>query len=175
VEPVEKRMRVLVCGGRKYRDKERVDDTLSRLHTERGISVIITADKGAAGLAADWAKREGIECAVYLPRWRNFGACAEPINNQRMLAEGRPDLVVAFWGGRCTTDMVRRAHAAGLEVIQGSIRPPPTDPVSLRLRAIANLFHEIAKLEAAEAPLDAVVRKRVELQLLLLEPVPRLH
>ncbi|KWT72357.1 hypothetical protein APY04_0151 [Hyphomicrobium sulfonivorans] len=33
-----------------------------------------------------------------------------------MLDAGRPDLVVAFVGGRGTADMVRRARAAGVKV-----------------------------------------------------------
>lgn len=35
-------------------------------------------------------------------------------------AVARPDLVVAFPGGRGTADMVRRATAAGIEVIRVS-------------------------------------------------------
>jgi hypothetical protein len=33
-----------------------------------------------------------------------------------MLTEGKPDLVVAFPGGRGTADMVRRAYAANVIV-----------------------------------------------------------
>jgi UDP-N-acetylmuramoylalanine-D-glutamate ligase len=35
-----------------------------------------------------------------------------------MLDVGKPDLVVAFPGGRGTADMVRRAKEAGVEVIE---------------------------------------------------------
>jgi hypothetical protein len=38
------------------------------------------------------------------------------IRNTQMLAEGRPDGVVAFPGGRGTANMVRQAAAAGLGV-----------------------------------------------------------
>jgi hypothetical protein len=37
-----------------------------------------------------------------------------PLRNQRMLDEGKPDLVVAFPGGGGTKDMVRRAVQAGV-------------------------------------------------------------
>ena len=40
------------------------------------------------------------------------------LRNQRMLDEGKPDLVVAFPGGRDTADMVRRARSAGVEVVE---------------------------------------------------------
>lgn len=50
------------------------------------------------------------------PRSATNGKAAGPIRNQRMLDEGKPDLVVAFPGGRGTADMVRRAKAAGVPV-----------------------------------------------------------
>jgi hypothetical protein len=34
------------------------------------------------------------------------------------MIEWRPDLLVAFAGGKGTADMVRRARAAGVEVIE---------------------------------------------------------
>jgi hypothetical protein len=49
--------------------------------------------------------------------WRKYGAAAGPIRNQRML-EGPPDIVVAFAGGKGTADMVQRARAAGIAVIE---------------------------------------------------------
>jgi hypothetical protein len=45
---------------------------------------------------------------------------AGPIRKQQMLDEGKPDLVVAFPGGRGTAHMVRIARAAGIEVIEAS-------------------------------------------------------
>lgn len=50
--------------------------------------------------------------------WHRDGKAAGPIRNRRMLLEGMPDLVVAFPGGRGTADMVRRARAAGIEVVE---------------------------------------------------------
>jgi hypothetical protein len=42
-------------------------------------------------------------------------------NNQlQMLDEGKPDLVIAFPGGGGTADMMRRARAAGVEVLEVS-------------------------------------------------------
>ena len=40
------------------------------------------------------------------------------MRNQQMIDEGKPDLVVAFLGGRGTTDMVKRARIAGGKVIE---------------------------------------------------------
>ena len=43
-----------------------------------------------------------------------IGKKAGPLRNQRMLDEGKPDLVVAFPGGGGTKDTVRRAVQAGV-------------------------------------------------------------
>jgi predicted Rossmann-fold nucleotide-binding protein len=40
------------------------------------------------------------------------------MRNQRMIDEGKPDLVVAFPGGSGTADMVRRAKRASIEVME---------------------------------------------------------
>jgi hypothetical protein len=48
--------------------------------------------------------------------WNTHGRAAGPIRNQRMLDEVKPELVVAFPGGRGTADMVRRAREAGVNV-----------------------------------------------------------
>jgi hypothetical protein len=48
--------------------------------------------------------------------WR--AVAAGPIRNARMLEEGKPDIVIAFPGGRGTANMIEQAHAAGVEVVQ---------------------------------------------------------
>lgn len=106
-------MRVLVCGGRDYQDEVRVGAVLSGIG---GISQIIHGGaRGADDLARVWAIRSGIPDRQFNANW-TLGRMAGPIRNQRMLDEGKPDLVVAFPGGRGTADMVRRARAAGIAV-----------------------------------------------------------
>ena len=52
-----------------------------------------------------------------------------PMRNQRMIAEGAaPDFVIAFPGGLGTADMVERAKAAGVEVIETLARLLFEDP-----------------------------------------------
>lgn len=109
-------MRILVCGGRDYRDSGRVYAALDLLHARRGITCIIEGGApGADKLAAHWAKRRGIECQTFVPEWRR-GPKAGPERNRRMLGEGRPDGVVAFPGGPGTADMCRAAMDRGLAV-----------------------------------------------------------
>jgi SLOG family YspA-like protein len=79
--------------------------------------VIITG--GASGVdstATDWAAVNWCQFKEYKADWKKHGRAAGPIRNQRMLDEGKPDLVVAFPGGRGTADMVKRAKAAGVPV-----------------------------------------------------------
>jgi hypothetical protein len=115
-------MRVLVCGGREFADRQFLHDALDRLRDERGITLVIAGGaRGADTFAAEWAATRSIECRVYEAEWAALGRSAGPIRNQRMLDDGKPELVVAFPGGRGTADMMRRARAAGVEVIEPAL------------------------------------------------------
>lgn len=112
-------MRVLVCGGRDFEDETAVNNFLFRLDDERNITSIIHGGaNGADSLAGETAVRLRVPCQVFRANWKRDGKAAGPIRNQRMLDEGKPDLVVAFPGGRGTADMIRRARAAGVEVME---------------------------------------------------------
>ncbi|HVM95122.1 MAG TPA: hypothetical protein VMT89_01980, partial [Candidatus Acidoferrales bacterium] len=58
----------------------------------------------------------GVKRLGFMADWRRNGRAAGPIRNQQMLTEGKPDLVVAFPGGRGTRDMVNKAKAANVAV-----------------------------------------------------------
>lgn len=110
-------MRVLVCGGRDYDDLFRVYEELDKLNLDRKTDVIICGGaRGADELAIVYAEDFYIETKVYYALWNKHGRSAGPIRNQRMLDEGKPDLVVAFPGGVGTADMVARSRKAGIEV-----------------------------------------------------------
>ncbi|MBO9380816.1 DUF2493 domain-containing protein [Sphingomonas histidinilytica] len=119
-------MRVLVCGGRDYGDVGNVWSQLDTLHNlphrfggEGPITEVIHGGAaGADSLANSWASSNRLPVQIFRADWKRFGNRAGPIRNQRMLDEGKPDLVVAFPGGRGTADMVRRAKAAGVRVIE---------------------------------------------------------
>lgn len=119
-------MRVLVCGGRNYADYAHVEEIMDALRAERGIThVIHGAARGADMLAFAWAvKRLGAENVTGYPAdWLRFGMKAGPWRNQQMIDEGKPDLVVAFPGGKGTADMVRRARQANIETIEVATTP----------------------------------------------------
>ena len=112
-------MRILVCGGRDWTDTEAVYKILDRLHRDNQIDVVIEGDaRGVDRMAGFWARQKRIDNLKFKAKWREHGKAAGPIRNQKMLEEGKPDLVVAFPGGRGTADMVRRAREAGVDVYE---------------------------------------------------------
>lgn len=117
--------RVLVCGGRDFADEVSAWNALSRLFDEIGepSMIIHGGAPGADSIAEDYAQQTFCRSHVFRANWKKHGKSAGPIRNQRMIDEGRPELVVAFPGGRGTADMVRRARAANIEVIE--VAPSP--------------------------------------------------
>jgi predicted Rossmann-fold nucleotide-binding protein len=115
-------MRVLVCGGRHYNDEERVNAELDALVKEHGWIIVIEGGAtGADTLARNWAtlhRGEDVALKTFEAEWRLHGRKAGPIRNRRMLIEGQPDLVLAFPGGSGTSDMVGKAMAAGVRIIE---------------------------------------------------------
>jgi SLOG family YspA-like protein len=112
-------MRILVCGGRDFSDKQLLFDTLDRIDVERPISLVIHgAAHGADSFAGEWAMENLKAWAAYPADWTKHGKAAGAIRNRRMLVEGRPDLVVAMPGGRGTANMIKIAHADGVEVME---------------------------------------------------------
>ena len=114
-------MRVLVCGGRNFNDALTLGSWLGGIHGRQGIAVLIEGGaRGADFMARRFAEWKGIPVVTFDADWKTHGKAAGPIRNQRMIEEGKPDLVVAFEGGSGTADMVRRARAAGVEVLSAT-------------------------------------------------------
>lgn len=112
-------MRVLVCGGRDFDERKVVGRILAGLNSETPISLIISGGApGADRIAESWANHNRIALAVFPANWRFDGRAAGPIRNQRMIDHGKPDLVVAFPGGRGTQDMIAKAKAASIKTIE---------------------------------------------------------
>ena len=115
--------RVLVCGGRTYSDRRRVTLTIRKL-IRRGAEVLIHGGANGADMLAvtAWQKCRPVTdpgSIIWFPaEWERLGLAAGPIRNQRMIDEGKPDVVIAFPGGRGTADMTARAAAAGIPVVR---------------------------------------------------------
>jgi hypothetical protein len=112
-------MRVLVCGGRKFSDSDLLNRTLNELHAIKPFSAVMHGtQKGADALADNWATANHIPVARFRPEWKKYGGrAAGPIRNARMLAEGKPDLVIAFPGGKGTKNMMDQTFQAGVKLL----------------------------------------------------------
>lgn len=134
---------VLVTGGRNFSDREMLASNMDRLHTVNSFKLLVHgASSGADTLASEWAKRKGIETRAYPADWNAHGKAAGPIRNREMLKE-KPDLVVAFPGGRGTADMVNAAKQVGVKVVEVCVSSmpthiPDTSPVISGIRAYLN-------------------------------------
>lgn len=113
-------VKVIVCGGRDYRNRDHLFAWLDKFHERYCIEHLIQGGaKGADRLAREWAIARGIKWSEYRPDWGTYGRGAGPRRNQQMLNQN-PNFVVAFPGGRGTDDMINRAKAAGVKVCDGS-------------------------------------------------------
>ena len=132
-------MKVLVCGGRDFRNYTLLDRVLFThvsLHDDALICGYDPADKrfqGADQLAWNWAGVNGVIRRHFPARWdditapgarvkidragRSYNANAGPDRNQ-LMADEKPDICIAFPGGAGTADMVRRARKAGIGVVE---------------------------------------------------------
>lgn len=111
-------MRVLVCGGRSYGKRLTMYAELDKLLAD--IEVLIHgAAPGADTVADQWAESRGVPRQPFPAKWKELGKRAGPVRNAQMLADGKPDVVIAFPGGDGTDDMVKKARAAGVRVIFG--------------------------------------------------------
>lgn len=110
-------MRVLVCGGRNFRSPAQVWQELDRINAETPITALIQGGAtGADQFAREWAAtKPNIERFVSRADWDAHGNAAGPIRNTRML-QWKPDMVIAFAGGRGTTNMCKQATDAGFKV-----------------------------------------------------------
>lgn len=96
-------MKVLVCGGREFSDADFIYAELDRLNARYLFNTVIEGDaRGVDQIAGGWARTRGIDLVEFPADWTNEGRHAALIRNERMLREGKPDLVVAFPGGRGT-------------------------------------------------------------------------
>lgn len=91
---------------------------MGSIHSAWPITRVIHGGAAGADHFADgWAAVQKVPTTIFEARWDKDGRAAGPIRNQRMLDEGKPDLVLAAPGGNGTADMVRRAKAAGVRVV----------------------------------------------------------
>ena len=112
-------MKVLICGGRDFKDRDLLFSTMRELNkTHKFTTVISGAASGADDIGEQWGHWAELDVDMYPARWDTHGRSAGPIRNKQMLDEGKPDLVVAFAGGKGTANMIKQAKANGVEVME---------------------------------------------------------
>lgn len=143
-------LRVLMCGSRRWDDPVPVGAVLDRLLTSRSRHQLLVIEGGNRGvreggrllLGADQhanlqARGRGVAVTTVDAEWARLGRRAGPVRNRRMLAEHRPQLVVAFSDtistSAGTTDMVRIARDSAVPVLLVCHRDPVYHPAGAEM------------------------------------------
>ena len=126
-------MRILVCGSRGFANlaatHQQIRAVLQEILPPQEADatsephVIIHGNAPCVDQLAGCAAQElGCLVEVFPADWVNLGRGAGLIRNRRMLEQGKPDLVLAFWDGRSrgTEHMIKisRAYGVPVEVIR---------------------------------------------------------
>lgn len=114
-------MRLILAGGRHFDDSRMVSDALSALNRIRPFAVLIHGGCPGIGIPAEaWGRRHGIHIVRYPPP-----RAGSRVDNERrdefMISDGRPDLLLAFPGGRRTQRLCSLAAQAGVERIEAAM------------------------------------------------------
>lgn len=110
-------MKVIVTGGRFYKDEKTVERALGSL---RITFLIEGGAKGADRLARQWAIKNFIPYKTYDADWDQYGLAAGPIRSAQMLDEHPSAIVMAFPGDKGTAGCVTQAKARGMLVLSVS-------------------------------------------------------
>ena len=80
-------LRVLVCGGRDYKNRRRVFEALDRLTAEHGALTIIEGGAvGADTFAGEWTcMQRSCQLVTEHADWEKYGRPAGPVRNQKMI------------------------------------------------------------------------------------------
>ncbi|KKN90043.1 hypothetical protein LCGC14_0231560 [marine sediment metagenome] len=120
-------MKVIIAGGRDFQPSEyRVfswstghrdaHKVLDLLHKHMKITEVVCGGaKGADSFGKVWAEENSIPVKMFMANWGRFGRGAGPIRNKAMA--DCADALIAFPGDRGTRDMLERAGAKKLAVI----------------------------------------------------------
>jgi len=114
----KKKMRVIVCGSRFWKDVDIIRRELEKLPPDT--IIIHGGANGADRIAGKIATQLGFKVVVFEAEWDKYGKAAGVIRNQRMIDEGKPDLILAFHNNilqsKGTKDMLLRGLHYGIPV-----------------------------------------------------------
>ena len=114
-------MRVIVCGGRNFQDKEfcfeKLDEIMSSL---KDMKIVSGNAKGADAFGEEYALKNGLKLSVFKADWKKYSRAAGPIRNREMYHYALKDepMIIAFWDGvsKGTKNMIEVASRDGAEV-----------------------------------------------------------
>ncbi len=111
-------MKLIVAGSRSLR----LDAGLIKMlieHNDIKITEIVSGKANGIDKCGELvAKVFNYELKKFPADWETHGKAAGILRNMKMLKEGKPDMVIAFPGGRGTENMKFIAREAGVEVIE---------------------------------------------------------
>lgn len=110
-------MRIIVCGGRYYSDRIRLEAVLAN-RSKPGDLIITGGAGGADGMATSWALCNERIAVVFPAPWTKLPHDAGLVRNSAMAQHAGADLVIAFPGGSGTRDMVAKARVLGIPVVE---------------------------------------------------------
>lgn len=133
-------MRVLIFGGRDFRDQSMMQRALDNFYLANGaITYVIhgcAAGADSMGMMfarnwlcipdsgdefkADWKNIDVAGAVVKTNQHGQYNALAGHQRNERMIVEGKPDWGMCFPGGSGTADMKARLIKAGIPVWDGA-------------------------------------------------------
>lgn len=113
--------KVIVTGGRHYKDKAAIYKALDELSEKiGGIRELVHGGcTGADTGAADWAKERGIKVSRVVAEWDKFGDKAGPMRNTAMVLRHKDAFcLIAFPGGAGTAHCTREAIKAHMSIVK---------------------------------------------------------
>jgi hypothetical protein len=115
-------VRILVSGGRAYRDSAAVDRSLRKYINpgDRKSLVIEGGGDGLDRLVRQWCWDNGVHHASVRALWDWYQNPAGPIRNGVMLTL-QPEFFMPFPGNRGTRDMTEQAEAASVPFLEALI------------------------------------------------------
>lgn len=109
-------MKIVVTGGRDFKDKNFVDEVLYALNPKE---IFVGDAQGVDAFTVEWAELNGITGDLFYADWENLGKKAGPIRNRTMLkAASRDAIVIAFPGGKGTENCIKQAKELGMIVLR---------------------------------------------------------
>ena len=116
-------MKVIVAGGRDFKDYKLLKETLDNFQQECGIitEIIGGGARGSDKLGEQYANENSIHIKRFVPDWKGLGKKAGFVRNRQMgdYAKEHNGMLVAFWDkqSKGTKGMIEYANKIGLKCV----------------------------------------------------------